>query len=375
MVLLMTTLITLIALSSSFSAPLNEKRLIELGDGSRSWMTQEQITKLTEKFHAQGKCGGFFDVTDHPEPAVQPHEALFNPALISSSFFERNLTQKTTVEKLLNQISDDQRMKNLETNVHKLSTLFPHRKHHTQEGKQAALWLEDQLRKLADGRPHIEIERFNHNWEQPSIITRIQGSEFPKEKVILGGHLDSIAGFFGKTAPGADDNASGISVLVETLRTLVQSDYRPKRTIEFIAYAGEERGLLGSQAIAARYKNQGQSVVAVMQFDMTMFEAQARQLTLITDHTDPGLNAFVQKLLKEYVKVSWSTSQCGYPCSDHASWTRNGYPSVFPFEAPFGKHNPNIHTTKDTLSKISLAHGLHFTKLGIAFAVELGSGQ
>jgi leucyl aminopeptidase len=69
-------------------------------------------------------------------------------------------------------------------------------------------------------------------------------------------------------APGADDNASGIAVVTETLRAIIASGFKPKRTIKFIGYAAEEVGLRGSKAIAQDYKNQGLNIVGVAQFDM-----------------------------------------------------------------------------------------------------------
>ena len=52
-------------------------------------------------------------------------------------------------------------------------------------------------------------------------------------RLLLGGHADSISGYLEalETAPGADDNASGISTLTEAMRVLVESNYQPKKTI------------------------------------------------------------------------------------------------------------------------------------------------
>ena len=64
---------------------------------------------------------------------------------------------------------------------------------------------------------------------------------------------------------------------------------------------------------------------------------------------------------------------CGYGCSDHASWDAQGYPAAMAFESLFGQHNPEIHTTDDTLATLgnSAAHALKFARLGAAFMVEV----
>jgi bacterial leucyl aminopeptidase len=94
-------------------------------------------------------------------------------------------------------------------------------------------------------------------------------------------------------------------------------------------------------------------------------------ITLINDNVDSDLTDFVKMLIDTYVGIPWQDSKCGYGCSDHASWTRNGFSSAFPFEAPMGKHNRKIHTTGDKLDILDTDLGLHFAKLGLAFAVEM----
>ena len=67
--------------------------------------------------------------------------------------------------------------------------------------------------------------------------------------------------------------------------------------------------------------------------------------------------------------------QCGYGCSDHASWYKEGYPSSLPFETKYGQHNSRIHTANDTVNVtgFSWTHTLEYAKLAVAFAYELGT--
>src|SRR5204863_2474512 len=118
------------------------------------------------------------------------------------------------------------------------------------------------------------------------------------EVVVLGGHLDSINARGGNRtarAPGADDDASGIATLTETLRVLLASNYRPERTIEFMAYAAEEVGLRGSQDIARAYQRDGVRVVGALQLDMTNFQGSDRDIWLMKDFTNAAQNDFVVK--------------------------------------------------------------------------------
>jgi len=204
------------------------------------------------------------------------------------------------------------------------------------------------------------------------VITRILGSgPHADELVIIGGHEDSINGGATGRAPGADDDASGSSTVLEIFRILVANNFKPDRTLEFHAYAAEEVGLRGSQAIANSYAAEGKVVAGMMQLDMTGYIAAGRQpvVELNQDFVSAELTTFVGKLINAYSEIGWVGGRCGYACSDHASWFRAGYPASFPFEGPVT--NPNIHTTRDTIDRLSMEHSVEFAKIGIAFAVEM----
>ena len=109
------------------------------------------------------------------------------------------------------------------------------------------------------------------------MILTIQGTDLPNEIVVLGAHLDSINGSAGgsteQTAPGADDDASGIASLTEVIRVALASGWKPKRTVKFMGYAAEEVGLRGSNAIAQSFKTADSNVVGVLQLDMTNYKS------------------------------------------------------------------------------------------------------
>jgi leucyl aminopeptidase len=254
--------------------------------------------------------------------------------------------------------------------------VYNNRYYQSDTGVEAARWLKGRWSELAAKIPGASAELFAHSaWKQPSVILTIPGSEFPDEIVVLGGHLDSINGWGSSAAraPGADDNASGIASLTEAARLLTESGYRPKRTIQFMGYAAEEVGLRGSQDIATKYAAGGKKVVGVIQFDMSNFAGSGDGIFMLTDNVDPALSEFTAKLVNAYAGVKAGTTKCGYGCSDHASWTKKGYPSSMAFESTFDGMNHDIHTDRDTLetSGGDASHSVPFAKLAVAFAVEL----
>ena len=211
------------------------------------------------------------------------------------------------------------------------------------------------------------------------MVLTIPGTSLADEVVVLGGHLDSIAAGSGNPdflAPGADDNASGIAVLSEVIRVAMSAGFFPQRTVQFMGYAAEEVGLVGSQDIAADYAAAGTDVVAVLQLDMTDYFGSVEDMAFLSDYTDATLTGFLGELVDTYQpELLWTTTACGYGCSDHASWHLQGFPASMSFEARFGQHNPAIHTTSDTLATLgnNVDHAYKFARLALAFMVEIGN--
>src|SRR5690606_19840945 len=102
-------------------------------------------------------------------------------------------------------------------------------------------------------------------------------------------------------------------------------NYRPAKTLMFMGYAAEEVGLRGSDEIASNFKAQAKNVIGKMQLDMTNYKGSEEDIVLISDYTSKEQNAFVANLIEEYLGVRWGWTACGYACSDHASWHRQGF--------------------------------------------------
>ncbi|MCB1008294.1 MAG: M20/M25/M40 family metallo-hydrolase [Acidobacteria bacterium] len=261
-----------------------------------------------------------------------------------------------------------------------LSTEFVNRYHAHATGSSAAAWIRDLWSGYATaaGRPEVVVELVAHaTTPQPSVVLTLPGTTFPDQIVILGGHEDSTVSGCSVNpscvAPGADDNASGIATISEAIRVLLASGLQPQRTIQVMAYAAEEVGLRGSAAIAQAYLDAGTNVVAVLQQDMTGYYGSAEDVVFISDYTNADLTAFLADLVETYQPgLLWTTTECNYGCSDHASWHTRGYPASFAFESRFGEHDPYIHSADDTVANLgsSAAHAAKFARLSAAYLAE-----
>lgn len=338
-------------------------------------LEQREVERLSHLIHHElNRCGGFIahDSFEEARDTIAfQGDAYFAKSAI---FADYEIDQQSAVKPMVAQVNDA----NILATINSLSA-YKTRYYKSETGVQSSQFIRDTWAGLAKSRSDVKVELVSHrSWPQASIVMTIEGSEKSDEIVIIGGHADSIAGMFGGggRAPGSDDNASGISTITEIIRVLMNSSFKPKRTVQFMGYAAEEVGLLGSKEIAASYKANGKKVVGVIQFDMTLRKGTVdKDIVFMSDYTNAAQNEFLGKLIDEYVKVPWGYSRCGYGCSDHASWTNNGYPASIPFESTMEDINHNIHTDRDTVENAGgdAKHAAKFAKLGVAFIGELAN--
>jgi len=336
---------------------------------------ESELDNISNIMHEDFKrCGGFVGHNTLEEAIDWANNQEDRATAKFATFADYNINQQDQVSALLAQVNAT----SIERMIRNLSN-FHNRYYKAQSGVDSQQAVLNAWGELVKGRSDSKVEFYRHpSWPQPSVILTITGSEIPSEIIVVGGHADSISGMFGDRstarAPGADDNASGISTVTEIIRVLTQSSYRPKRTIKFMAYAAEEVGLWGSKEIAQQAKRENWNVVGVLQLDMTNFKgSNSVEINLVNDFTNREQNAFLGKLIDTYVKVPWGQDGCGYACSDHASWHGQGYPASIPFESLKGDMNRRIHTAQDTIeiSGGNAAHAAKFAQLGLAYVVEL----
>jgi leucyl aminopeptidase len=343
-------------------------------------LTPKQLARLSHKMHEAGKCGGFEVLPKRglasAMDALSDLSALVrrDRALELSRSLKISMEKRPEIEAALREVKEE----NIRASVEWLQA-FPTRYNKDSTANAHVDQLAAKLSELVKGfKGNAAVELVSHtSTPQKSIRVRLEGTKRPSEIVVMGGHLDSIAGWGGGSrAPGADDNASGSSCLIEALRVLVARG-PAERTIEFYWYAGEESGLLGSAEIARAYKAANKDVVGALQLDMTMFPGSG-QLVIgnVDDFTSPWLRAYLVAMNDTYLGVRLIPDRCGYACSDHASWYRQGYPTLMPFESDTANMNRQIHTANDVISaQTSFAHAAVFAKIAVVMGMDLANSS
>ncbi|RNI22000.1 M28 family peptidase [Rufibacter latericius] len=132
-------------------------------------------------------------------------------------------------------------------------------------GREDGMRLKEQLQK-GPLSAKIDMTNFSGKIKARNVIATLKGSGLPNEKVVVGGHLDSW-----DLASGAIDNGIGSFSVIDMARTFQVLKLKPKRTVEFVLFMGEEEGLLGSEAyLEEAIKNKSVNQLAFMlNYDMT----------------------------------------------------------------------------------------------------------
>lgn len=136
---------------------------------------------------------------------------------------------------------------------------------------------------LADAQkplPHFDLKKSltaqvsseNSKVESPNVVAKLEGSDpaLKNEYVLVSAHLDHLGPGPKGIFTGAMDDASGVASVLEVARAFSKNPQRPKRSMLFVIFTGEEKGLLGSRFFAGHPTVPETSIVADLNLDMFM---------------------------------------------------------------------------------------------------------
>jgi carboxypeptidase Q len=201
-------------------------------------------------------------------------------------------------------------------------------------------------RLLQHGPVTMEIEMTNTLSDKPvevyNTVGEIRGSEKPDEVVILGAHLDSW-----DLGTGSTDNGTGSAAVLEAARTLAKLGLKPKRTIRFVLFTGEEEGLVGSKMYVQAHKNELDKISAVLVHDtgtgkvLTIGLHDNYQDRELVDQVLAPLTEL--KLLEPSLRRTFGT--------DHASFDDAGVPGFWCIQNG-AEYSKTHHSQSDTFDKV-----------------------
>ncbi|UCG41711.1 MAG: M20/M25/M40 family metallo-hydrolase [candidate division WOR-3 bacterium] len=166
------------------------------------------------------------------------------------------------------------------------------------------------------------------------------------------GHVDNTSDAQPDHCPGADDNASGTAAALEAAR--VFQDVEFEHTVQFLGFAGEEQGLYGSDSMAQWSRNRGDSILAMLNFDMISYGREDTDtLEVVGKWSNPACEWLVDFFLAQadtFTTLKGKKYMTNYaPYSDHHSYWQRGYVSFCGIEEDF---TPEYHTIGDTIGPL-----------------------
>jgi hypothetical protein len=217
--------------------------------------------------------------------------------------------------------------------------------------------LKPQSAELAGWRAVGETNVIQKTAEIKNVIAVLEGEgPLANETIVVGAHYDHLGhGGAGSLAPwtsaihnGADDNASGTATLLEIAHRLVASGQKPRRRIVFMAFTGEEKGLLGSAHYVRNPRFALESTVAMFNLDM-VGRLKDEKLIVYGTGTAKEFDPLVESLGQKYsFKISKQPE--GYGPSDHSSFYGKKIPVLHLFT---GTHS-DYHRPSDDSPKLNI---------------------
>src|SRR5271168_2575548 len=202
------------------------------------------------------------------------------------------------------------------------------------------------FRMLQHGPVTAEIEMTNSFSDKPvdvyNTVAEIPGTEKPEEVVMLGAHLDSW-----DRGTGATDNGTGSMAVLEAARTLAKLDLKPKRTIRFVLFSGEEEGLVGSKMYVQAHKADLDKISGILVHDTGT--GRVLTLGLHDNYQDREIVDQVLAPLRELRLLEPSMLRQGG--TDHKSFDDAGVPGFWVIKDG-AEYTKTHHSQSDTFDKV-----------------------
>ena len=175
-----------------------------------------------------------------------------------------------------------------------------------------------------------------------NVLGLFPGSDpsLSEETVIIGAHRDHFGQQAGLVFPGADDNASGTAVLLEVARVFAGAGLKPKRSLLFVSFSGEEQGLLGSRLYVSGAPRPLSSTVAMINIDHAGVGNGRLTVGVTGLEKSQAANAGKQTGLTDIVDLFGF-----FPGGDHVPFMEAGVPTI---TVVSGGAHPHFHQPSDT---------------------------
>jgi len=318
-------------------------------DGRMALVQMDEKTAL----RVSQSGGELVRLPDVPYPACLPSGRGYpRPALLD-----------TFVQRLVNKVNQD----SIRAQIQRLQD-FRTRWSYTDSCRAAEQYVYNYFAALGLDSVALDPYQYQGNTWRNVIGTRL-GRVNPRKVVIVCGHMDAITYEGPDTlAPGAEDNASGTVMALEAARILAGENL--DLSVKFIAFTGEEQGLIGSQHYAQLMRSQNVDILGVLNFDMIAWPGGAFGVDIYCNQTSLSLAQFEDQIAGSYTSLAHRVTIGSYG-SDQLSFHAQGYEGTA--GAEYGNYYPYYHTTGDTIGYLSMPLAAEVAKMGVAALATLAA--
>lgn len=208
---------------------------------------------------------------------------------------------------------------------------------------------------------------------QYNVIASLSGSSYPDSVCIIGAHYDNNlkTGNTFTIVPGANDNASGVAAAIEIARVMKLNNYRPRNTIEFIAFGSEEIGLYGSYALAGNSRQNLKKIMFMLNNDMIAYQPENDRSGWIVNINDYDnshtLRTNAEDMCNRFTVLKFKNDNTYNKQSDSYPYFINGFKALF-FASSIV--DPNYHTLNDLVANCNFDYCREIVKLNCAILVD-----
>lgn len=314
----------------------------------------EEINPYFTTVHQSGRLW-VVEVSDDAPEEVYQHLKVISGEERSYMHQEILITNKSFSQKAKDIRSRVEEVdeENIRKDVEFLSS-FKSRATGTKGNSEALKKLKERFMKM-----NYTVEEICYEKNSCSLIAERKGTSDPSSVVMTMAHIDSV----GKDYAGADDNGSGVAVLMEMAR--LTKDYANKKTIRYFLSNGEELNLLGSTHYARflEKKDEIQNLDLVINMDMVGYNSNGI-VELETDPQERELAEWFSALAGKYTDLQTKIT-LGAWGSDHVPFLKRGAPAILTIE-DWSTKTPCYHLACDTPETLNYSYAAAIGKLNLS---------
>jgi Zn-dependent M28 family amino/carboxypeptidase len=282
-----------------------------------------------------------------------------------------------SIDKSIDSIASSVSRNNIEKWINDLASF------HTRHSKSkyiddVANWLKDELGKISQA--DINFHGYKEGgYKLKNIICQKTGS-LSDEVIVVCAHYDSRMEDLedmNSRAPGADDNASGVAVILEVARLI--SHLNLEKTIQLVFFSGEEQGLWGSKHYAKHLKDNNVALHRLINLDMVGFPPANGKHTVtierdmgnavpINDQDSQSFADMMEQMALDYTNLDVILGPI-YD-SDYMPFEALGYVTVGGYDGGVTDENTHYHSTTDEVSFVDMDYVVSITKMVLATVLK-----